>query len=92
MDEPTSALDVNKKKIETAINQLDENGRKLYKQALTEGYKDEICPKAQCGIVLLAHHHFLRCDPQSCPMVSRQNLNSDGQPKSLLEMFAEERT
>ena len=71
--------------IDTEISRLGENGRRLHDQALLEGYKDEVCPEARCGVVLLAHHHFLRCDHAACPMVSRQNLNSDGNPKNLLE-------
>ncbi len=81
---------MDKAKIESAINQLDKNGHKLHEQALAEGYVDEVCLKAECGTVLLAHHHFLHCDPQSCPMVSRENLNSEGQPKTLLETLAKE--
>jgi hypothetical protein len=74
-----------KAKIDTAISQLDENGHKLHEQALAEGYKDEVCPNAGCGTVLLAHRHFIRCGIQGCPMVSRQNLNPDGNPKTLLD-------
>jgi hypothetical protein len=76
-------------KIDMATQGLNAHERELHEQALGEGYKDEVCPKADCEAVLLAHHHFLRCDPKSCPMISRQNLNSDGQPKTLLEMLAE---
>jgi hypothetical protein len=72
-------------KIEAAISQLDENGHKLHEQALAEGHNDEVCPNAGCGTVLLAHHHFIRCGIQGCPMVSRQNLNPDGNPRTLLD-------
>ncbi len=80
---------LNQEKIATAINQLDEHCRKLHEQALGQGFKDEICPETRCSIVLLAHQHLVRCDPTSCPMISRQNLNPDGQPKSLLDTLAE---
>lgn len=76
-------------KIDATISKLDEQGRVLREQAISEGYKDEICPRADCGVVLLAHHHFVRCDPATCPMASRQNLNADGEPKTLLEILAE---
>ena len=82
--------ELNKARIEAAISQLDENGHKLHKQALAEGYEDEVCPHAECGAVLLAHHHFILCGIQDCPMVSRQNLNRDGNPKTLLETLVKE--
>ena len=50
-------------KISAAIGELDDNDRTLHAEALEEGYKDEVCPKTDCEIVLLAHKHFLLCNP-----------------------------
>lgn len=47
-------------RIENFINALDDNAKKLHEEALEEGYEDKICPK--CGVVFLAHHHFVRCE------------------------------
>ena len=52
-----------------------------HNEALSEGYKDEICSK--CGAVLLAHHHFVKCDLAKCgdcPMVPKDS-------KSLLDQL-----
>lgn len=83
-DSPTS-----EERISAAVNQLDEAGRELYTQAISEGYKDEICPHPDCGVVLLAHKHYLHCDPRLCPMASRLDPNSDGSSKTLLEKLGE---
>lgn len=53
----------------------------LHDQAIAEGYKDEICPA--CGLELLAHHHFIRCDNSPCPM------RSTSDPRTLLEIWAD---
>jgi ribosomal protein S27AE len=44
----------------------------LRQEALEVGYKDQVCPT--CNTVLLAHHHFLRCDHGDCPMRSGKSL------------------
>lgn len=38
--------------------------------ALTEGYYSERC--LECQQTLLAYHHFVRCERQSCPMKDGQ--------------------
>jgi hypothetical protein len=56
----------------------DPNLIRLRDEALAEGHVDELC--GRCGTLLMAHHHFLRCDLDACPMKSK-----DG--KSLLDML-----
>ena len=53
----------------------------LHTQALSEGYKDETCPR--CGVEFQAHIHFIRCDANPCPMRSKANT------KTLLQMLLE---
>jgi hypothetical protein len=52
---------------------------KLQAEAEAQGYVDETCPK--CGTVLKAYHHFIRCDANPCPMVSKRD------PRTLLQKF-----
>ena len=51
----------------------------LHAQAIAEGYKDEVCK--ECGVMFLAHIHFIRCDHSKCPMSSG---------KTFFEMWLEE--
>lgn len=56
--------------IASAVAALTDIQRQAYVKALSEGYTDEVCPK--CELVMLAHHHFVRCQNAvhgSCPMV-----------------------
>jgi len=72
-------------KIKNAIKKLTPELKEKHKEALAEGYKDEVCKK--CGTVLLAHHHFVHCVNArlgECPMVSKK------MPKSLLDMMVGE--
>ncbi|MFZ2769659.1 MAG: hypothetical protein WAZ50_00860, partial [Minisyncoccia bacterium] len=70
-------------RIQEAIGRLDDNQKRLHAEAVAEGLKDEVCPR--CESVLLAFQHFLRCDPEKCPMIAR---NPDGTPKpDLLEQL-----
>ncbi len=72
-------------KIKKAISELSLSLSEKHKEALKEGYKDELCPK--CGAVYLAHHHFVACGLArcgECPMVSKSD------PRSLLKQLMEE--
>jgi hypothetical protein len=35
-------------------------------EAIREGYKAEVC--SGCDTVIFAHHHFIRCEKETCPM------------------------
>lgn len=62
--------------IEAAIQYVEANKnafgdydiRKLHEQAVKEGYIAEVC---SCEKFLLAHHHYVRCDVEECPMKSK---------------------
>ncbi len=58
---------------ETLIQQRHErmtaDEKERHAKAIKEGYKDEVCPREDCRTVLLAFHHFLRCNPNTCPMI-----------------------
>jgi len=63
---------VNSEKVKTEVNKLGPKETVLHNEALEDGYKDEICPK--CGIVFLAHFHFVNCEKihcGECPMVAK---------------------
>lgn len=77
-------MTTDQKKIELALVQLDDDGRKRHTEALGQGYKDEVC--GECGTVLLAHHHAIRCNSQTCPMATK---HPDGRPKTLFEIWDE---
>lgn len=70
----------NEEKIQQSIDILDERGKELLKEAIeVDGYKNEVCSK--CGGVFLAHHHYIRCFDDPCPMKSKSDT------RSLLEMM-----
>lgn len=76
--------------VNLAINQLDKNEQRLHKEALREGFKDELCPKVGCGRILLAHKHFIMCEPpDECPMISKKLTHKNGKPKSMLDLLTE---
>lgn len=57
--------------IEKILTELDKEELRLRNEAITEGYKDERCPK--CKTVFLAHKHLVRCEHAphgNCPMVT----------------------
>ncbi len=63
-------------RIQTYLATLNEADQERQRQALSEGYKNEVCSK--CKTVFLAFHHYVRCnEPQNCPMITRDN---DGKP------------
>ena len=64
---------------------LDKETRERRDKAVAEGYKDEKCD--ECGTVLLAHHSFIRCGSDTCPMKIRE---PDGSTKSLLDLITED--
>lgn len=43
--------------------------RDHHKKGVSEGYRAEVC---DCGKILLAHHHFVRCQVDECPFKSRE--------------------
>jgi hypothetical protein len=53
--------------------------RNYHAEAIAEGYKDEVCPK--CNVNFPAEIHFVRCEAESCPMISTKD------SRTLLEMF-----
>jgi hypothetical protein len=70
------------KKIAAVLAVLDDDGKRRHSEAVAEGYKDEVCSK--CGAVLLAFHHFLRCDREDCPMKLR---DKNGHAPNFFEMM-----
>ncbi|MEK7570553.1 MAG: hypothetical protein AAB515_03905 [Patescibacteria group bacterium] len=74
-------MSTDQEKINLELSHLDENQKRLYAEALAEGYKDKVC--SECGIVLLAFHHFIRCGSETCPEKIR---GADGKAQSLLDM------
>ncbi len=38
-------------------------------EAIREGHKAKICKK--CDTVFLAHKHFIRCENNGCPMITK---------------------
>ncbi len=53
--------------IEERLARMTPGEHQLHKQAVDEGFEAEKCP--DCGVVLLAHHHFVICDRgKRCPM------------------------
>ena len=57
-------------KIQKVIKALTPDLIEKHREALAEGYKDEVCPK--CEQVFLSHHHFVNCiyaHCEDCPMV-----------------------
>lgn len=40
-------------------------------EAISQGYKDETCPR--CGGLFEAQIHFIHCDAKPCPMVSTKD-------------------
>lgn len=52
----------------------------LQREALAQGYKDEMC--SRCGALFKAYIHFIHCDARPCPMISTK------EPRSLLQHFA----
>jgi len=65
--------------IQRRLDEMTANEAELRAAAIEEGYKDEVC--ADCGVVFLAHHHFVSCPRLDCPM-------KDGKP-SLLDQLSE---
>lgn len=65
-------------KIDIAISALTPESKVEHDKCLGEGYKDEVCSK--CGVVFLAHIHFIQCEDKPCPMSSG---------KSFLDMWIE---
>lgn len=45
-----------------------EEFKKLYDEAVGEGYKDEVC---RCGTIFLACSHFVNCASPDCPMKTK---------------------
>lgn len=66
------------KEIKLAISNLSPALKIEHDKCLAKGYKDEHCPK--CNAIALAHHHFIDCSNNPCPM-------SNG--KTFLDMFLE---
>ena len=73
-------MTTNEEKIQKVLACMTENEKKLWKEAIAQGYKDEVC--SECGTVILAFHHFLRCKSETCPMKEK---DSSGKTHSLLE-------
>lgn len=70
-------------KINAAIKILTPKQLKLHKKAIEiDGYKDEICPK--CGVVFLAHYHFVNCHHAHCGKCPMVRTNSESLLKMLL--------
>lgn len=85
---PESTLE---ERVKLAISHLDETELRLHREALEEGYKDELCSKEGCGRIFLAHKHFIMCEPpEECPMISKSLKHENGKPKSFLDMLTGE--
>ena len=56
----------NQSTIEDEIAKLSPELLADHDKCLSEGLKDEYC--SSCGVVFLAHHHFLQCGKPNCPM------------------------
>ena len=59
-------------KIKLAIESLSPELLEKHQEAIVEGFEDKVCSK--CGVVYLAHHHFVSCllaHCGECPMVSK---------------------
>ena len=77
---PTELTDHDR--IHATLKTLNAEDQTREVKALGEGYKDEVCP--ECKTVLLAFHHFIRCNSGTCPLKLR---DSDGHAPSLLDMM-----
>lgn len=60
------------KAITESINSLNDRMKDEHEKCIAQGYKDEICPKCDC--VFLAHHHFVNCNIETCPMSNGMTL------------------
>lgn len=54
------------------VEAMDDITIEKYYAALDEGYNNERCLK--CGVLFLAHIHFIRCDEPNCPMKGTPSL------------------
>lgn len=71
-------------KIAEALAKLNENGKRLQREAIDQGHKNEVC--GECGVVLLAQTHLLNCGSKTCPKIAR---HPDGRPKTLFDIWDE---